>query len=123
MQRSIQRNMSTISHDQKANQFSTEVDGHRAELDYTVADGVMSITHTGVPQAIGGRGIAAELMRDAVKVAGERGWSINPACSYAAAYMRKHAQSADKRHIDDLLDEALDESFPASDPPSVGGSS
>jgi uncharacterized protein len=115
--------MSTISHDQKANQFTAEVDGHRAELDYTVADGVMTITHTRVPQAIGGRGIAAELMRDAVKVAGERGWSINPACSYAAAYMRKHAQSADKRHIDDLLDEALDESFPASDSPSVGGSS
>jgi uncharacterized protein len=123
IQRSIQRNMSTISHDQKANQFTAEVDGHHAELDYTVADGVMTITHTRVPQAIGGRGIAAELMRDAVKVAGERGWSINPACSYAAAYMRKHAQSADKRHIDALLDEALDESFPASDSPSVGGSS
>ena len=45
--------MSTISHDQEANQFTTEVDGHRAELDYTVADGVMTITHTRVPQAIG----------------------------------------------------------------------
>jgi predicted GNAT family acetyltransferase len=122
MQRSIQRNMSIISHDQKANQFTAEVDGHRAELDYTVADGVMTITHTRVPQAIGGRGIAAELMRDALKAAAERGWSVNPACSYAAAYMRKHAQ-ADKHHIDDLLDEALDESFPASDSPSVGGSS
>jgi uncharacterized protein len=115
--------MSTINHDQKANQFNTEVDGHRAELDYTVADGVMTITHTRVPEAIGGRGYAAQLMREAVKVAGERGWSINPACSYAAAYMRKHAQAPDKRHIDELLDEALDESFPASDSPSVGGSS
>jgi uncharacterized protein len=119
----MQRNMSTISHDSRANQFSTEVDGHRAELDYTVADGVMSITHTRVPQAIGGRGIAAELMREALKFAGQRSLSINPACSYAAAYMRKHAQSADAEHIDELLDEALDESFPASDSPSVGGSS
>jgi predicted GNAT family acetyltransferase len=117
--------MSTISHDPKANQFSAEVDGHRAELDYTVADGVMTITHTRVPQAIGGRGIAAELMREALKVAGERGWSVNPACSYAAAYMRKHAQGTapDKRHLDELLDEALEESFPASDSPSVGGTS
>jgi uncharacterized protein len=123
MQRSIHRNMSTISHDQAAHQFATEVDGHRAELDYALADGVMTITHTRVPQAIGGRGIAAELMRDALKFAGERRLSINPACSYAEAYMRKHAQSADKRHIDELLDEALDESFPASDSPSVGGSS
>jgi predicted GNAT family acetyltransferase len=115
--------MSTINHDPQANQFSADVNGHRAELDYTVADGVMTITHTRVPQAIGGRGIAAELMREALKVAGEHGWSINPACSYAAAYMRKHAQSSDQRHMDELLDEALEESFPASDPPSVGGSS
>jgi hypothetical protein len=114
--------MSTISHDQKTNQFWTEVDGHRAELDYTAADGVMTITHTRVPQAIGGRGIAAELMRAALSVAADRGWSINPACSYAAAYMRKQSQ-ADKKHIDELLDEALEETFPASDPPAVGGSS
>jgi predicted GNAT family acetyltransferase len=115
--------MSTISHDQNAKRFTTEIDGHLAELDYTVAGEVMTITHTRVPPAIGGRGVAAELMRAALKVAAERGWSIDPACSYAAAYMRKHAQAADKGHMDDLLDEALDESFPASDSPSVGGSS
>jgi hypothetical protein len=37
--------------------------------------------------------------------------------------MAKHAQEADKQHVEDLLDEALDESYPASDSPSVGGSS
>lgn len=115
--------MSTISHEQSASRFTTEIDGHFAELDYTVAGNVMTITHTRVPQPIGGRGIAAELMRAALEVADERGWSINPACSYAAAYMRKHAQASDRKHIDALLDEALDESFPASDSPSVGGSS
>jgi hypothetical protein len=113
--------MSTISHDQNGKRFTTEVDGHHAELDYTLADGVMTITHTRVPREIGGRGIAAELMRAALKLAGERGWSINPACSYAAAYMRRHAQAPDKEHMDELLDEALEESFPASDPPAVGG--
>jgi predicted GNAT family acetyltransferase len=114
--------MSTISHDQNATRFSTEVEGQLAELDYTVAGNVMTITHTRVPQPIAGRGVAADLMRAALKFAADQEWSINPACSYAAAYMRKHGQSADKRHMDDLLDEALDESFPASDSPSVGGS-
>jgi predicted GNAT family acetyltransferase len=115
--------MSTISHDQNASQFITELDGHRAELDYEAADGVMAITHTRVPPAIAGRGVAAELMRAALALATERGWSVKPVCSYAVAYMRKHAPAADKAHMEELLDEALDESFPASDSPSVGGSS
>jgi hypothetical protein len=120
--------MSTIKHDQNAHRFTMEVDGCRAELNYTLAGGVMTITHTGVPPAIGGRGIAAELMRAALQAAHESGWSVKPACSYAAAYMRRHGHDAggpdpDKNHIEDLLDEALEESFPASDSPSVGGSS
>lgn len=114
--------MSIIRHDSRGHLFTTEVDGVRAELEYTLADGVMTITHTRVPQPIAGRGIAADLMRAALKQAGEQGWSVNPVCSYAAAFMRKQGQTPDKKHVDELLDEALDESFPASDPPSVGAS-
>jgi predicted GNAT family acetyltransferase len=119
--------MSTISHDAGAHRFSTEVDGSRGELDYTLADGVMTITHTRVPPAIGGRGIAAQLMEAALTAARAAGWSVNPACSYAKAYLEKHPQgpqdpqAPDQRHVDELLDEALDESFPASDSPAVGG--
>jgi predicted GNAT family acetyltransferase len=116
--------MSTVSHNPGARQFTTEVDGSRAQLDYTLVGHNMTITHTRVPPEIGGRGIAAELTRAALSTARAAGWSVTAACSYAAAYMAKHPQdSAEQRHIDDLLDEALDESFPASDSPSVGGSS
>ena len=114
--------MSVISHDPVAHRFSTEIDENRAHLDYTLAGGVMTITHTRVPPPIGGRGVAAELMAAALGAAKDAGWSVNPACSYAAAYMAKHPSAeGDKQHIDDLLDEALDESFPASDSPTVGG--
>ena len=116
--------MNTVSHDPGARRFTTEVDGRRAQLDYMLAGRNMTITHTGVPPEIGGRGIAAELMSAALSAARTAGWSVTAACSYAAAYMAKHPQeSAEQHHVDDLLDEALDESFPASDSPSVGGSS
>jgi predicted GNAT family acetyltransferase len=121
--------MSIINHDEGAHRFTTEVDGSRAELDYTLAGGVMTITHTGVPPAIGGRGIAAELMEAALSAARAAGWSVNPACSYAKSYMEKHPQrskhpqASDAQHVDELLDEALEESFPASDSPSVGRTS
>ena len=117
-----------VIHDQASHQFRTEVDGTRAILDYTLTGSVMNITHTGVPPAIGGRGVAAELMKAALLAAKERKWSVNPICSYAVAYMKRHAESAshpgdaEKRHLDALLDEALDETYPASDSPSVGGS-
>src|ERR1700753_3157176 len=103
-----------VDHDTGAHRFTTTVDGERAVLDYTIAAGVMTITHTGVPRPVEGRGIAAELMRHALKAAQEHGWRVVPACSYAAAYMTKHAQDAEagsKQHESDLLDEALDESF------------
>jgi len=118
-----------INHDTGAHRFTTKVDGSRAELDYTLTDGVMTITHTQVPPAIGGRGIAAQLTEAALSAARGAGWSVDPACSYAKAYLEKHPQEwmhapgSGKQHVDELLDEALDESFPASDSPSVGGSS
>jgi predicted GNAT family acetyltransferase len=118
--------MNSITHDGNAMRFSTTVDGQLAVLDYTLSGSVMNIVHTGVPSAIGGRGIAAELMRAALAAAADAHWQVNPVCSYAAAYLRRHPDAVPKTpaaaHVDALLDEALDESFPASDPPSVGES-
>ena len=125
MHPSIHPSMKTviIDHDIPVQRFTTDVDGHRAVLEYRRSERVMTITHTGVPPAIGGRGIAAELMRAALGAARAAGWTVNPVCSYAAAYMRRHPDNAERQHEEDLLDEALDESFPASDPPSVGRTS
>jgi len=135
-----------VDHDTAARRFSTVVDGERAVLDYSLTGSTMTITHTGVPTPIQGRGVAAELMRGALEAASARGWQIVPACSYAAAYMARNspdarrphdatrphdalqpgdaggAAEAGRRHQSDLLDEALEESFPASDSPAVGGS-
>jgi|ERR1022692_1894117 predicted GNAT family acetyltransferase len=114
--------MIDINHDAEAHRFTAEVEGRHAVLDYTLAGDQMTITHTGVPESIGGRGIAGELMRAALNTAQIQGWKVIPACSYAAGYMLKHSDW-DRRHKEELLDEALDESFPASDSPSVGDSS
>jgi uncharacterized protein len=114
-----------IEHDAAAHRFTARVDGELAVLDYVLDGSTMTITHTGVPRPIEGRGIAAELTRAALEAARSQGWEVVPACSYAASYMAKHPdECADlRKHESDLLDEALDETFPASDPPSIGRSS
>ena len=44
--------MIPVDHDAAAHRFSTQLNGERAVLDYTLAAGVMTITHTGVPKPI-----------------------------------------------------------------------
>ena len=84
-----------VSHDPAAQEFSARVEGHRAELQYRLSDGVMTIVHTGVPEEIGGRGVAAELMRMALEAARANGWKVVPTCAYAEVFMRRHREYAD----------------------------
>jgi predicted GNAT family acetyltransferase len=85
------------SHDAARRQFSLDVEGHACVIDYRLADGVMTITHTSVPQAVGGRGIAADLTRAALGHARAQGWKVVPACSYAVAFMQRHHEFDDLR--------------------------
>jgi predicted GNAT family acetyltransferase len=84
-----------VRHDAAAQRFEAVVEGRRAELDYQLTDNVMRIFHTGVPPALQGRGIAAELARAALDHARGAGWHVEPACSYVRSYMRRHPETQD----------------------------
>ena len=87
--------MTAITHDETQGRFECTVDGSPCELDYRLDGARMAIVHTGVPQQVGGRGIAAELTRAALDTARSRGWKVLPLCSYAAAYFRRHPEYSD----------------------------
>ncbi|MEO7149814.1 MAG: GNAT family N-acetyltransferase [Rhodanobacteraceae bacterium] len=82
-------------HDPAEHVFSVKVGGHRGVVDYSLRDGVMTIAHTGVPEAIGGRGVAAALVKAALDTARGNGWKVVPACSYAAVFIKRHPEYAD----------------------------
>jgi uncharacterized protein len=84
-----------IRHLASANRFETTVEGFTCELDYILQGRVMTITHTGVPPEVGGRGIAGELVRAAYELARREGWKVVPACSYARAWIGRHPEYAD----------------------------
>ena len=73
------------------------MEGALCVLDYRLADGLMTITHTGVPPQVEGRGIASALTQAAMETARAEGWKVVPACSYAAAWLRRHPEFADLR--------------------------
>lgn len=84
-----------VQHDRDSRRFLASVDGVQAELDYEASGGVMRLTHTGVPSAIGGRGVAAELVRAALDHARAQGLKVVPACSYAEGYIKRHPEYQD----------------------------
>jgi len=82
----------SVSHNTAAQCFEAIVDSHRCVVDYLLRGDVMTVTHTGVPDAVGGRGIAAELTKFVLDAAHTAGWKVIPACSYTAAYIRRHSE-------------------------------
>lgn len=81
-----------IRHEPEQGRFSTTVEGHLAELVYEMHDGVVRIVHTGVPPEIGGRGVAAALVRNALDFARAQGYKVRPDCAYAAQYFQRHPE-------------------------------
>jgi uncharacterized protein len=88
-----------INHDAAGHRFTTEIEGQLAGLDYQLEGKVMRINHVGVPEPIGGRGIAGALMKAALAHAEASGWTVIPACTYASGYMLKHPETRHLKHF------------------------
>ena len=56
---------------------------------------VRLVDHTIVPPEIGGRGIAAQLVKTLVANAREEGFHVIPQCSYVVAQFQRHPEWAD----------------------------
>lgn len=92
----------TVVHNVAASRFETTVEGLLAVADYELRPGasgarVMAMTHTVVPRALEGRGIAAQLVAAALEHARQQGFKVDPVCSYVAAYMQRKPQTHDLR--------------------------
>ena len=75
--------------------FEITVDGHTAFAQYILADGLIIFTHTEVPPALGGRGIATRLVEAGLQSARQRGLSVVPRCSVFGRYMLKRPETHD----------------------------
>lgn len=79
-----------ITHDAARCLFQTEVNGTRAYVSYVINNGCLDIEHTIVPPEIGGRGIAAALVKAAYDYALSQNLSPRASCEYAAAWLKRN---------------------------------
>lgn len=84
-----------VRHDTAARRFSAEVDGGIAVAAYERTDGRMALTHTSVPPAAEGQGVASALARAALAFAREEGLRVEAQCPFMSAFIRRHPEYQD----------------------------
>ena len=84
----------TTSNDVRDNRaesrYETSVDGGLAIAAYRLDGTTVTFTHTEVPDASRGQGVATRLIGAALDDVAARGLHIVPRCSAVAAYVRAH---------------------------------
>jgi len=68
---------------------------HIAVCDYEERGDVWVFTHTYVPPAFRGKGVAAKLARAGLELARSRGKKVIPACSFIAKYIETRPEFRD----------------------------
>ncbi len=87
--------MNNVRDNRAEQEFELDVDGHRAVAAYQREEGRIVFTHTVVPRAIEGRGVASKLIRAALDSARDQGLKVVPQCPFVAAYIQKHPEYRD----------------------------
>ncbi|WP_213270115.1 GNAT family N-acetyltransferase [Hyphomonas sp.] len=76
--------------------YLVTIDGHTAEMTYSKAGATrIIIDHTGVPDALRGKGAGQALVKRAVEDARTAGIKIIPLCPFAKAQIEKHPEWQD----------------------------
>lgn len=81
-----------ILHDEGGKRFWTLVDGYTAHVAYEICEKGLDIRHTVVPEAIGGRGIAAALVKAVYDYARVKQLKPIATCSYAVSWLQRHPE-------------------------------
>ncbi|HEB63919.1 MAG TPA: N-acetyltransferase [Chloroflexi bacterium] len=86
-----------VIHHPEEQRFTLAVEGHTAVLEYTRHGDTLIFTHTGVPPAIGGRGIGSQLARAGLEYARQQNCRVRALCWFVSGYIERHPEYQDLR--------------------------
>lgn len=79
-----------VAHNSEGKGFEIQVDGHTAFVDYKLFPGGIAFTHTEVPEAISGQGVATSLTEHVLEYALKNDLKVKPYCSFIHSYIDAH---------------------------------
>jgi uncharacterized protein len=85
----------TVRDNPAMHRFELDADGGMAVAYYQLSPGVITFTHTEVPQALSGHGIGSTLVKGVLESARARNLKVVPRCPFVAAYMARHPEFND----------------------------
>lgn len=81
---------------QAASRFEVSIDGHVAELVYRRNGDRLVLVHTGVPEALEGRGVGGMLVQAAIERAAQQRLTVVPLCPFARRWLERHPEDAER---------------------------
>lgn len=84
-----------VTHNEPEQRFEAVIDGRLALADYRRQGNTIFFTHTEVPEALEGNGIAGKIVQTALDYARTEQLSVVPLCPFVTAYIRRNQQYAD----------------------------
>ena len=84
-----------VRNNERKSRFEVEVEGQTGVAAYRERDGVIEFTHTEVPDALQGQGVAKALAREGLEHARREGLEVVPTCTFIRGYIEKHPEYQD----------------------------
>ena len=86
--------MPDIADNERRHRFEMMVDDQMAYVDYDLKGREITLLHTEVPSALGGRGVGSALAEAVLSTVRDRGLKVVPECAFIAKYIARHPEFA-----------------------------
>lgn len=84
-----------VNHNDAAQRFEAQVEGHTAGVDYYRSGDNLVFLHTEVPTPLRGQGIGEKIIETALAYARDHALTVTPKCGFVAAFIRRHGEHRD----------------------------
>lgn len=81
-----------LINDENRNRFELQVGSHTAFIEYKLDGDVISLIHTEVPAALGGKGVGKKLVALVLEYIKQQNLKLIPLCPFVAAYLKRNPE-------------------------------